>query len=271
MKLNFNIKNRVIDELKIDNENIILPWGVETADSYGFFSLEKEIGYRHEIVNYICESNNNKYNYLIINNMPEGKWRLEGTDSVISDNIINRKVELLCLEDTVLMDFVLRYRFKKEYFDYAIINNKKIEYNYSNVYNQHEVNKVELIGKKYKITIKINDMSVPKGMKPYMYVRDSNISDEWIVHVRMLPFDSYKTVIKLCNRWYKTMPINQKLANMILRNDKIKGYFLYRNEKKPYKNYIMKTINPNAFNMIKLKKGTKLIWNVDCIVENNCR
>ena len=39
----FEVKENTIAKLFCDEENIILPWGVETADDSSFFSLEKGI------------------------------------------------------------------------------------------------------------------------------------------------------------------------------------------------------------------------------------
>ena len=39
--LNWEIENNVIQKLFYNNQNIIKPWGFETADSSAFFSLEK--------------------------------------------------------------------------------------------------------------------------------------------------------------------------------------------------------------------------------------
>ena len=45
--LSWTVNDGVIKELRKGGENIIFPWGIETADTLGFFSLEKNVGYRH--------------------------------------------------------------------------------------------------------------------------------------------------------------------------------------------------------------------------------
>lgn len=266
--IDWKIKNNVISELILDGDNIIYPWGIETADSSAFFSLERNVGYRYEVINSSYNKKNNLYEYKVETKMFEGGFVLTGKD-YLKDNLINRKVSLECLEDSFFMDFVMRYRFKKEFFQYAVINNKIIEHKCSNIYFQYPVKTVSLIGEKYNISIKIIDYYCSEFMNPYMYVRDHE--DEWVVHVRMIPINWEKIVIKLCNNWYKTKPLPQRFSNIILKSNRLKQYLLYHNEKTPYNNCILKIINPNAFPMIKLCKGSKIKWdvNLDIVTKDN--
>ncbi len=114
------------------------------------------------------------------------------------------------------------------------------------------------MGSRFHLKISIQDFYCPSRMKPYMYVRDHE--DEWVVHLRMLPVVYDKVVIKLCNNWYKTKPIPQMIASVLLASKFIKKYLWYHNERLPYNNRLLKIVNPNAFPMVKLDKGDKLKW-----------
>lgn len=253
--MEWSIQNKVISEINYKGKNIINPWGIETADSSAFFSLEDGYGYLYNIISEEYEIDSNTYRYLINNKMVEGQWEIEGEDS-LSSNTIQRKISLKCKEDSFFMDFVMRFRIKKEFAYAAIINEKILLHNASNTYYQYDVDTVTLLGEEFNIVITAEKFLNNKFMKNVMYVRDAK--DEWVVHIRYLPKVWNKEVIKLCNSWYNTQAIPVSLSNRILSNKRIREYLWYHNERKPYKSIVMKLINPNAIPMTKLQKGTKL-------------
>ncbi|MFW5879727.1 MAG: hypothetical protein ACOCUV_02775, partial [bacterium] len=94
-------------------------------------------------------------------------------------------------------------------------------------------------------------------------VRDA--PNEWVVHARMLPISSEKNVIKLCSRWFKTMPLPNFITNTILKHKRIKNFLWYHNELKPYQTKLGKLFNPNAYPLAKIKKGQQLHWKVEVV------
>jgi len=270
--MKWKIKKNVIAKLFHKNINIIEPWGFETADSSAFFSLEEGIGYRYDVIDSQSSGCQNKFSGSQTVKMQEGKWKLNFNDEIIDQSNINRTVKIECLEDSYFMDFVMRFRIKKEFVKYAVINDKKIFHKNSNIYHQYPVDHLYLKGIDgiFNIIIKIKDSIIPDGLSPFMYVRDRG--NEWIIHARMLPQVHDKTVIKLCNNWYKTKPIPQFLSKFLLLNSKIKNNLWYRGEFSPFKSKILRFINPAAFPMVKLKKGTKLMWDIDFqIIDKNIK
>jgi hypothetical protein len=257
--LKWEIEKNVISKLYVNNKNIIYPWGFETADSSAFYSLEDGFGYRYKTLKQNIKFNDKQYKAEIITNMKEGKWKLNIDDKIIDDKIIERRVESITLENSFFMDFVMRFRFKKEFIEYAKIDNKIIYHKNTNIYYQYSVEEVFLKGKEFDIKIGIIDKIVPEKMQPVMYVRDNN--DEWVVHVRMIPKKCDKEVIKICTRWAGTRPLPQKLSNVLLKWKWLRKQLWYRGEKQPYKcRLFRKFINPCAFGMVKIKKGSKLMW-----------
>jgi len=261
--LKWKIEKNVISELYVNSKNIIYPWGFETADSSAFYSLEDGFGYRYKILNQSIEFSDKHYKAEIVTKMKEGKWKLKINDYIENENIINRYVEAITLEDSYFMDFVMRFRFKKEFIRFAKIADNVIYHKNTNIYYQYPVKEVFLKGKEFDIKISIIDKIVPKKMKPVMYVRDNN--EEWIVHVRMIPEKWDKEVIKLCTSWAKTRPLPQYLSNILLKWKWLKNELWYRGEKNPYKNKIIRRfLNPCAFAMVKVRKNERLMWNVRC-------
>lgn len=262
-KMEFKIIDRVINELTFKNKNIILPWGIETADMDSFFSLEKGIGYRYEEGYFKEDFSRKQYHYETEIKMKFGHWKLEGTEHIENDSQIVREATLTCLEDTWLMDFVMRFRFPREQFSIAEIAGKTIEFQGTNIYHQYPIDEVYLSGKTLQCRIKVIDKRCHKKLQPVMYVRDSN-HDEWIVHVRMIPVCSDIEIIKLCNSWYKTKAIPHWLSRIILKSEYLKKRLWYAGERKEFKSKLMRFINPNAFPMVRLKKGERLTWKVLC-------
>ncbi len=267
--LEFNIRKQVLCELFLDKNNIIFPWGFETSDSWSFYSMEDGLGYRYDekVLNEKIEVN--KYNRESEIYMREGSIDLKIEDH-LEKNCIIRSAQSVCLEDTYLLDYVLRFRFKKRLFKYALIGNEKIEHKNQNIYHQYPVDCIRLVGEDLSLNIGIEESIVPDKMAPFMYVRDQK--DEWVIHARMLPVTHDKTVIKLCNSWYKTKPIPSSVSKLILSSKRIKKYLMYRGEKGPYFKFpLMRFVNPNAFPLVFLKKDTQLKWKVraEIIKEKN--
>jgi hypothetical protein len=262
--LKWEIKKNVITEIVLDGNNLINPWGIETADSFAFFSLEEGIGYRYHVIEEKFNAGEKEYTSLSHVKMREGEWKLNTKDELEGNKII-RTAELLCVEDSIFMDFVVRFRFKKEHFNEAQINGKKIIHTKSNVYHQYEVDKAQLTGADYQVNVRTTYSDCAGKFRPHLYVRDHQ--DEWVIHARMIPNSSHKNVIKLCSRYFKTMPLPQFITNFILLSDKLKSYLWYRSEHLPYKNRIMKFFSPNAFPMIKLQKGQSLKWRVEVEID----
>ena len=258
--LNWKIDKNVISELYYKEQNIINPWGFETADSSAFYSLEDGLGYRYKVEEETYSHDDTTYKAKLITKMQEGKWKLRIDDN-IKENTIMRKVEANTLEDSVFMDFVMRFRFKKEFIEYAKIADKKYYHSDTNVYYQYPVDKVFLKGKGFDINISIIDKIVPEKMEPVIYVRDNK--DEWVVHVRMVPKKWDKEVIKICTAWAGTRSLPQVISKPLLSIKAIKDALWYRGERSPYKCRIFRRfINPCAFGMVKVKESSKLMWHV---------
>jgi hypothetical protein len=258
--LKWKIDKNVIFRLYYKNKNIINPWGIETADSSAFFSLEDGVGYRYEIEKEDYQIDDRSYKAGLTTQMKEGVWKLN-IDDKLEENSVIRRVEVTTLEDSMFMDFVMRFRFKKELIEYAQIDNKIYYHNNTNIYHQYPVDSVYLQAKGFGINISVLDKIVPNTMEPVMYVRDNK--DEWIVHVRMVPKEWDKEVIKICTAWAATRPLPQFISKPLLAIKYVKNALWYRGERAPFKNIVIRRfLNPAAFGMVKVPKGSNLMWHV---------
>lgn len=262
--LKWKIENNVISSLSFEGMDLINPWGVETADSWAFYSMEKNIGYRYQELAFTRDLSDAKYTTSQHIKMKEGEWKLSTTDEIIDHSVI-RTAELVCVEDSILMDFVVRFRFKKKYFNQAMIADQKIPHTMSNVYHQYVTNEATLEGENLKLTVNIIGSETSGRFTPHLYVRDHQ--DEWVVHARMIPNSSDKDVIKLCSKYFATSPLPNIMTKSFLSFSNVKDYLWYHSEHSPYKNRLMKFFSPNAFPMIRLKKGQSLKWRVGVKIE----
>ncbi len=259
MPITWNVDKKVISEFAPFGENIIHPWGVETADSSAFFSLEDGVGYRYSLESFEQKRYEDTLITTLVCKMKEGKWKLECVETV-GEELLNRKLTLTCLEESVFMDFVLRFRFLKNFFPRAEIAGNYFDHCDSNIYHQYETKVASLIGDR-PLKVVVNSVTHPRCMTPKMYVRDRH--DEWIVHARLLPNKWNYEVIKLCNRVVKTRPLPQWISRPLLKSKKIRDSLWYRGEVAPFKRGIMRYINPLAIPLVKLPKGEVLSWDVD--------
>lgn len=251
-----------LNKYLVNGKNIALPWGVEFADSNSFYSIEKGIGLRNEEI-IIEHSISNE----TMKTMRQVKLSEIDTSFALDEkynsetNVLSRDLTLIALEDGYLMDFVLRYRFKKKSITSFIIDGKNISHSNSNIYHQYSVNSViGITNEGAFIEIDFHPVTLPSSMTPVMYVRDQK--GEWVIHCRFIPKSNYsgsKEIIKLCSSWVGTRALPSAISQYILKFKKIKNFLWYKAELRPYKNKIIRYFfNFSAYTMAKINKNQKL-------------
>ena len=256
---NISFKDEEIDQLSIDNDNIVLPWGIEFADSSSFYSSESGIGLRYT---------ENLIGTKKCINLTSGKFLLDSNTTVTASEV-NRSICATAQTDAELMDFVLRYRFKKDSVTKMEIAGNPIHHTGSNIYHQYKTDRIKVYfsnGREGSITLQ--SATVPKGMQQVMYVRDQR--NEWVVHIRFIPVQYDKEVIKVCTSWARTKPLPQFLSKIILSNDKIKKYLWYKTELRPYQNiFVRYFINLAAYPLVKIARNSQLKISACFKIEND--
>lgn len=253
-----------IESIILKKKELIFPWGIECGDSMGFFS-QTDSGVRSSNEYLKIKITNSSSSSIQKVNLSDGEL-IVGSNNQWNKKEIERNVYAKAVKDTFLMDFVLRYRFKKNIFHTAIINKKKIIHNKTNIYYQYPVKEAMLLGEDCKITIKLNEVETADIFKPYMYVRD--FEDEWIIHCRLLPEVFEKKVLKLNVPWYnKSIP--QFLSNIILSIPILQKRTWYRTEKKKYSswNLIGRFFKPSSYPLAMLKAGKIISINSTFFIE----
>ena len=245
--IDIEFEKSCVTKLFVEGQNIIKPWGFETADSTAFFSLS-DGGYGHRILERKSNITNSTNKTELTVQMHDGKWNLKINEELTGNKIL-RQHTLTTLEDSWFMDFVSRFQFKKEFFEKVIINDMELIHRNTNIYHQYPVNQVKLIGKDFDVIVTVREAVTTEKFKLYMYARDSG--DVWVIHARLFPYKWDKEIIKICRSWYnKAIP--QKIANGLLKVDMIREFLWYRGERKQA-NFPL-----NAYGLIRLEKGCKL-------------
>jgi len=260
--MQWTIEQNTIASLHFDGEELIFPWGFETADSSAFFSLEDGVGYRYQVLFHQREFNEKEHKQRLTVKMHEGLFSLEIADKMSNASTVMRSVRLECLKPCYLMDFVLRFRFKQQHFKHASIAGRSLQHADTNLYYQYPVDLALLTGAKYRATITVKQKQHPDSLAPLLYVRDA--PGEWVVHARMLPKVIDKEVIKLCNRWAKTRPLPNWLGRALLAVPSIKNALRYRGERAPFQGPFLKRMNPQGCPLVRLEKGEILYWKLSC-------
>lgn len=236
-----------LNELVIQKENIIFPWGIETADSAGFFSLDHQKKRTNTLSQKIHVAKNSLHGEFHVK-LPYSNWKLE-IDEKIQENTLTRKNTLTCLEPSQFNDFVSRFRFKKKCIHSVRIDGKVLIHKDTRQKYQFPVNQIELfLVSGGKITITLISYKTIDSLEPVFYVRD--IKDEWVIHARLFPVHPKIKQIKF-NRSFYDKAIPQTISDFLLSIKPIKQYLWYRGAEKRFSPF-------NAMGLVLGKKGDVL-------------
>lgn len=246
--------NGFIEKLEVDGENIIMPWGIEFGDSSSFFSLT-DGGWRNnqKVLRQEITATSIFARREVM--MSEGRFILEYQE-ILQKNVVKRMATLIALEDSYLMDFVIRYRFIRELFDQGEISGQTILHKNSNIYYQYPVSHVTLVGGRL-VHIQLTSSATISKTNPYMYIRD--YKNEWIVHARILPTEFCREIVKLNTLWFnRALP--DPVGHFLLDIPYLKNAIWYRSERAPYPKWhvIGKVFKPVAYGLFMLQKGKKI-------------
>ncbi len=256
---------RALRELSVDGQNAILPWGVEFADSSAFYSLEDGVGYRYELLEEQATTRGDGRDLLQIVRLREGMVRLELAERLEGPRAFRRTCTLTCLEDTTLMDFVLRYRFLASWFPRGYIAGRALPYAESRVHYQYPVEEASVGNDRFSVRVVAVGATVPARMRAHVYLRDGD--GAWTLHLRMLPGSWDREVIKLCSRWFGTRSLPRIVSAPLLAVPLFREALWYRGERRPWRGRLARVFSPSAYPMARLGKGETLRWDAVCRIE----
>jgi len=206
-----------------------LDWGAETADRLSFFSLtDKPVGCEIKNLREPSHSMSCASRFVEVD-MAEGRWNLEITSTIDSNRIVVSQT-LTCQDTSIFQDFVMRFKFKKDSFEYGEIGGVRIPHKNSNKWYQYPVNKVSLNGVSGAVKISVLSAQTQNKFTQEMYIRDER--DYWIVHARLMPIEPCDYYwIKWSNRFF-TLSLSDRLSRILISLPKLKHLLWYMSERR---------------------------------------
>ncbi len=184
-----------LQRLSWNGQQWIQPWGLEMADAHSFFSLETG-GWETDPVIISQETGSRHTANQLQLDLREGQWQIDWGDTV-QETAVQRAVSFTAMANGWAMDFVMRFAFKRENITHAQIGNDTILWDGANYYHQYPAQTVSLFHGDGQIKIEVDTAEFPTAWQQVMYVRCSPKEDAWIVHLRLLPEQWQREIIKL--------------------------------------------------------------------------
>jgi hypothetical protein len=236
-------------ELHLDGQQVIRPWGMETADARAFFSLETG-GWGSQVLHREVARTPTSQETSVTVRMAEGLWRAKLTDSLFDRGIV-RLLSYTAEEDTWAMDLVMRFAFRRQAVRAAEIAGRTITWDGANLYYQYEVRRVLLRLDRRQLRISVRDREYPPEWRLSMYVRCSPTEDAWVVHVRLLPSEWRREIIKL--RWLgsRHFVFPERVSGGLLRIGPLARHLRYAGEQKRLLGSRL-----NAYPLLLIPRGT---------------
>lgn len=246
-------------------------WGIEFADARSFFSLIGKSQYISMEEKVLEKTDHTVFSKQFIQ-LTNGQGYLTRNE-IVTEEGIKRTHQFEACSETVLLDFVSRYVFPKEWFDYAVIHGKRVEHQDQNIYYQFPLEEthdtIQFIGFKKKVKIQVISSSAPSNFAPYLYVRDE--PGFWIAHIRFLPSTNEKIITKLNFSFYnRAIP---SALNFLLRLIGLQRALLYRGEKKEVwssvKKQLYRFLPLTSYRLGKMRVGERVEIASFCSFESN--
>jgi len=236
-------------ELHLEGQQIIRPWGFETADACAFFSLETG-GWGSTILHSEITSTHTSQTISLTSRMAEGLWTAKLEDTV-SGGQITRRLRYFAEEDTWAMDLVMRFAFARSAVCAAEIAGRTITWDGTNLYHQYEVSEALLRVGERRIRIFVSESEYPDEWRLCTYVRCSPSEDAWVVHIRLLPSTWRREIIKW--RWLgsRHAVFPEWASRWVLRIPSVARHLRYAGE---HRRLLGSRLN--AYPLVLIPKGT---------------
>jgi hypothetical protein len=140
-----------------------------------------------------------------------------------------RTLRIDALENSRLMDAVLRFVIAKDYVKSAFIGPREIIHQRQNRYHQYPLEQIKL-NFKNGMALSFQPISsvLPAGFEYVVYLRDE--PDKWILHIRALALTPSHYVLKGCTRWYNR-PFPLMIQRIVLGSTWLRSSLLYVRER----------------------------------------
>lgn len=217
-----------LQRLNWGGQQWIRPWGLEMADAHSFFNLETG-GWDSDVAIVSQETNRTHTNNQLQLNLREGQWQLDWGETV-QVAAVQRAVSFTALANGWAMDFVMRFAFRREAITHAQIAKKTILWDNANYYHQYPVQNVTLFHGEGQIDIVADTAVYPPEWQHVMYVRCAPKEAAWIVHLRLLPRQWTREIIKLRLIGARHVVLPSAVGRLLKLWPRLESHFRYAGE-----------------------------------------
>lgn len=206
-----------------------IDFGIEIGALDTFFSFENHKLGKAKVKQDSFEVQNN------------GKWfytsRIQFSDALLmvseegqADQTCGRRVlKVEAMENSRLMDAVVRFVLDKDQVKSAFIGPHEIIHQRQNRYHQYPLDQITLhLNNGLALSFQPIASVLPPGFNHVVYLRDE--PDKWILHIRALALDPSHYVLKGCTRWYNR-PFPLIVQRILLGSTWLRSRLLYVRER----------------------------------------
>lgn len=140
-----------------------------------------------------------------------------------------RVLKVEAMENSRLMDTVIRFVLDKDQVKSAFIGPQEIIHQRQNRYHQYPLDQITLhLKNSLVLSFQPIPSVLPPGFKHVVYLRDE--PDKWILHIRALALVPSHYVLKGCTRWYNR-PFPLIVQRIVLGSTWLRTRLLYVRER----------------------------------------
>ena len=203
--------------------------GIEIGALATFFSLESRRVGTAQVMQELFEIEE-KCNWLYQSQIQFLDALIEvSEDGFANQTCGQRTLRIDALENSRLMDAVLRFAIAKDCVKSAFIGPHEIIHQRQNRYHQFPLDQIRL-NLKNGTVLSFQPISsvLPPGFEHVVYLRDE--PDKWILHIRALALSPTHYVLKGCTHWYN-QPFPLMIQRIVLGSVWFRSRLLYVRER----------------------------------------
>lgn len=200
------IKHTAEGLLRVRHEMGDVRFGIEVGSLSTFFSAERPaLGAVTHLHSFLDGAEASATSRLIVNEvqMADAHLKIEELE-----HANKRTLRVTALQDSQLMDAVIRFVFPLAKVERVAMNDKTIPWARRNFYHQYENGQATIHlkdGRKWRFTVTVEGDGLPRGMHQMTYLRDE--PNDWVLHARVRANEPDFFSLRGCMRWYnKPLP-----------------------------------------------------------------
>jgi hypothetical protein len=206
-----------------------IDFGIEIGALDTFFSFENQRLGKAELRQDAFKAHNNGNWFYTSRIRFSDALLMVSEEGQVDQTCGQRVLKVEAMENSRLMDAVVRFVLDKDQVKSAFIGAQEIIHQRKNRYHQYPLDLVTLHLKNGLVmSFQPIPSVLPPGFKHVVYLRDE--PDKWILHIRALALNPSHYVLKGCTRWYNR-PFPLIVQRIVLSSTWLRSRLLYVRER----------------------------------------